>query len=107
MNISSRLIKLASLVEPNSKVFDIGCDHGLLSIYLSKNHNVVATDISSSSIQKTKQNIDKYKATNIEVYETDGLDGLDTKPNDNIIIAGMGTSTILKILKNNIFIKKK
>lgn len=100
MNISERLLILASLVDEGTKVFDVGCDHGLLSIYLSKNHQVVATDISHSSILKTKENIQKFNATNIEVYETDGINNLDIKPNDTIIIAGMGTSTILKILAN-------
>lgn len=100
MNIGNRLLTLASLVDKDAKVFDIGCDHGLLSIYLSDNHQVVATDISHSSILKTKENIDKYNATNIEVIETDGINNLDIKPNDNVIIAGMGTSTILKILTN-------
>lgn len=102
MNISKRLLTLASLVDNNSKVFDIGCDHGLLSIYLSQTHQVVATDISKSSIIKTKENIEKYNASNIEVVLTDGLDKLNISKQDTIIIAGMGTSTILKILKNNI-----
>ena len=34
INISKRLETIASLVPINSKVIDIGCDHGLLDIYL-------------------------------------------------------------------------
>lgn len=32
--LSKRLEVVASFVNDNSKVIDIGCDHGLLSIYL-------------------------------------------------------------------------
>ena len=50
--ISKRLKVIASLIPQYVKVFDIGCDHGYLSIYLCKynNNKVVASDITTSSV---------------------------------------------------------
>ena len=95
-----RLELLESLVD-TKRVFDVGSDHGLLAINLSKDHEVVASDISTSSIEKISDNVAKAKAK-VEVILSDGLDKLDIKKKDTVIIAGMGTYTILKILKNNI-----
>ena len=95
-----RLELLESLVD-TKKVFDVGSDHGLLAISLSKNHEVVASDISKSSIKKMEENVSKSKA-NVKVVLSDGLDNLDIDKKDTVVIAGMGTYTILKILRNNI-----
>src|SRR5574344_2142526 len=97
---AKRLELLGSLVD-STNVFDVGCDHALLSIYLSTNHNVTASDISISSIKKAEDNVKKCKS-NVKVVLSDGLDELNIGKNDDIVIAGMGTSTILKILKKNI-----
>ncbi len=96
----NRLETLESLVD-TKKVFDVGCDHGLLSISLSKNHEVVASDITTSSVNKTKENVKKAKAK-VKVLQSDGLNELDINKEDTVVLAGMGTYTILKILKNNI-----
>lgn len=96
----NRLETLESLVD-TKKVFDVGCDHGLLSISLSKDHEVVASDITISSVNKTKENV-KAAGVKVKVLQSDGLDELDINKEDTVILAGMGTYTILKILKNNI-----
>ena len=36
MNLSKRLQAVATLVDVNSRVIDVGCDHGYLSIYLKE-----------------------------------------------------------------------
>ena len=48
IKLSKRLKKIADYVSDNSSLVDIGCDHGLLDIYLVQNKNnikVVASDI--------------------------------------------------------------
>ena len=97
--MSKRLDSLASLVD-TINVFDVGCDHGLLSIMLSKNHNVIASDITSSSVEIASKNIKEAKAS-VKVIQSDGLDKLDISKDSTIILAGMGCYTILKILKKN------
>ena len=96
----NRLETLESLVD-TKRVFDVGCDHGLLAISLSKNHEVIASDISNSSVNKAKENVQEAKAK-VKVLQSDGLNELDIKKEDTVVLAGMGTYTILKILKNNI-----
>ncbi len=101
MKISKRLQAIASYVEENSKVIDVGCDHALLDLYLvenKKNVKVIASDNKEGPLQKAKENIKKYNLEDkIEVMLADGLEKLDTKT-DTIVIAGMGYLTIKEIL---------
>ena len=45
--LSKRLEVVASFVNDNSKVIDIGCDHGLLSIYLVNKYKKSSTTINN------------------------------------------------------------
>ena len=38
IKISKRLAAIASFVPQNAKILDVGCDHGLLDIYLFQNN---------------------------------------------------------------------
>src|SRR5574344_385947 len=100
--ISKRLKVIASLIPQYVKVFDIGCDHGYLSIYLFKynNNKVVASDITTSCVLKAQNNILKENL-DIEVIKTGGLVNLNINKKDYIVIDGMGTHTIINILKNS------
>ncbi len=100
-NLSKRLHSIADMIECNNDVIDVGCDHGLLDIYLTlnKNCNCIATDISKNVLENTKKNIDKYNLDKkIQIICSDGLKNIDIKKNNKIVISGMGTSTILNIL---------
>ena len=90
------------MVPENSKVIDIGTDHGFVPIYLfkAKNCSCLATDISFNSLNKAITNASKTKAS-IEFKRTDGLDGI-ALDNQIIIICGMGTNNIIKILDKHI-----
>ena len=112
IKLSKRLEAISSLVPNNSKVIDIGCDHGLLDIYLYQNKissKVIASDINENALNNAKENI---KKNNLEKYiETrlgNGLDTLTDKDDINtIIISGMGSHTAIGILKNNLNKLKK
>lgn len=97
--MSKRLEVLESLVD-TKKVFDVGCDHGILALSLSSSHDVVASDITISSVNKTKK-LKEDADANFEVIQSDGLDKLDITPDSTLILAGMGTYTIIKILKKD------
>ena len=104
MNLSKRLEVVATLVDVGARVIDVGCDHAYLDIYLTKNNSnkCIATDINPNALENAKKNIKKHKLQNkIETILTDGLTSLDIKDEDNIVITGMGTHTILDILKTN------
>ena len=101
--LSKRLEVVASFVNDNSKVIDIGCDHGLLSIYLVnkyKNVKVIASDINENALSSAITNIKKEKLENrIETRLGSGLDVVKAGEVDTIVIAGMGANTIVGILK--------
>jgi tRNA (adenine22-N1)-methyltransferase len=104
IKLSKRLSVIAKYIESNDKVIDIGCDHALLDIYLSKEKQlkkIIASDIVKHSIDIAKLNIDKYKANNIELRCGNGLEVLKESDDINtIIISGMGYQKIIEILSN-------
>lgn len=101
--INKRLKAIASLVDKNKKIIDVGCDHALLDIYLTLyNSNIcIASDINKNALENAKKNIKKYNLENkIETRLQNGIVNIEDDI-DIIIISGMGTKTILDILKNN------
>ncbi|HOB26019.1 MAG TPA: class I SAM-dependent methyltransferase [Bacilli bacterium] len=103
--ISVRLESLATYVNYNDKIIDIGCDHALLDIYLVKNklvRSIIACDIHEGALESGKNNVSKENLSDkIDLRLGDGLSVL--KKNDvvnTILISGMGTSTIVEILNN-------
>lgn len=100
--LSKRLQTIYDLVEENSSIINIGTDHALLEIALTKGKNVfcIGTDINEYSIQKSLKNIEKNNLKNkIFLIHSDGLEKVDIH-NETLILSGLGTSTILKILEN-------
>ena len=101
MQISKRLELLANLVS-SKNVVDVGCDHALLSIYLTqKGKKCIATDISEKVIENAKKNIIKYQLENeIKLVQNDGVKNMKLNKDTCLVIAGMGTHTIIHILDN-------
>lgn len=104
IKLSKRLLAIANLVDDNSKVVDIGCDHGLVSIYLAMNKqniSIIASDINQNALDNAIKNINKYHLEDkIKVCLSNGLDNINDEI-DTIIISGMGGHTIIDILTNN------
>ena len=105
-----RLKKICDLVDENSIVADIGTDHGIIPIELSKNHiakKIIATDISEDSLEKLEQKlIYNSNIVNIETRVSDGLDCFNEFEVDTIIISGMGGILIKEILERNLTVAK-
>ena len=104
--ISKRLELIASFIPDNSKVIDIGCDHGLLDIYLyqnKKNISIIASDINEQALNNAKKNIsDNRLNEHIDLRLGNGLDVVEANEIDTIIMSGLGSYTIVGILKKNI-----
>ena len=102
MKLSKRLTCIADMIPMHSNVIDVGCDHGLLSIYLDieKNCTSLACDINENALSNAKDNIKKYNASKVKTLLTDGIENIKVNDNDIIVIAGMGTTTIRHILEN-------
>ena len=98
---SERIKTIASLIDKSDVVVDIGCDHGYLPIYLKLNNlckEVYASDISVNALNTAKKNFQKSHVK-IKTFLTDGMRDIDEYFN-TIVLAGMGTHTILHILED-------
>lgn len=102
INISNRLKAIGDFVKDNSNVIDVGCDHGLLSIYVylnKKNIKIIASDINIKPLEEAKKNLGKYNLVDeIETRISDGIKNFDAKEFDTVVISGMGGITICNIL---------
>lgn len=105
----NRIKAIASLVDNDALVVDIGTDHAYLPIYLYENDitkNIVASDISSNALLFAKNNLEKhYLRGKIKLVVSDGFKNLD-ECFDIAIISGVGTETIKKILDNEVLPNK-
>lgn len=99
---SLRLLTIASLIDNGSSVLDVGTDHAYLPIFLSQNKkckSIIASDVSSNALKIAKDNLKKYHIDDVKLILSNGLDSINEEY-DTIVLAGMGTSTIIKILEN-------
>ena len=85
---SKRLLEIASLVPVHSTVVDVGCDHGLLDIYLTLHRNCkcTASDINENCLKSARENIKKYSLVDkIKVVKSDGLNDVKYNKTDYIV----------------------
>ncbi len=104
--LSKRLEFLIKYIDKNDKLIDIGCDHGLIDIYLVKNNiinSIIISDIHEGALKAGQENVKKHHLEKqIDARLGNGLEVLkQDEVIDTVLISGMGTSTILKILNNN------
>ncbi|MDR7870160.1 MAG: class I SAM-dependent methyltransferase [Tissierellaceae bacterium] len=105
MDLSNRLLEITKFVPKDSSVADIGTDHGYIPVYLIQNNiskNVIASDISSPSLDKTIEYVNQLDLNEkISPRLGDGLNVVKPNEVDTVIIAGMGGVLISKILEEN------
>ena len=103
VKLNKRLTTLSAFINDKENIIDIGCDHGLLGIYLfqnRKNIQIISSDINKEPLKKAHENLKKY---NLEEKITLKLgNGLECVNNDTntIVISGMGGLTIIEILSS-------
>lgn len=100
--LSKRLQMLARMVTPGSRVADVGCDHGFLSIYLVQagiSPGVIAMDVRNGPLAAARQHIeDCGLGAYIETRISDGLTALAAGEADTVVCAGMGGRLMKRIL---------
>jgi tRNA (adenine22-N1)-methyltransferase len=103
VSISARLTALAQMVTPGNKVCDVGCDHGLLDIYLVQQHispYVIAMDVREGPLGNAAKHVSLYDMSDyIETRLSDGLHALEQGEAATIICAGMGGRLMERILR--------
>lgn len=102
MKLSKRLQAICDLIPNGSHIIDVGSDHAFLDIYLNKYKNCecLAIDKSPHCTKTAIENAKKYEA-HIQTLTNDGLTNINLN-NEIIVISGMGTRNIQKILNFNI-----
>lgn len=109
-SLSNRLIACCSFVKPNSRVADVGCDHGYLGIYLLKKgvaDFVYAADINCGPLDSAKQNARKYGTSDkMSFYLSAGVYQVP-QDFDTLVCAGMGADTIISILDDAPWLKNE
>lgn len=98
-----RLNTLAQMVDPGSRVADIGTDHAYLPIELVKNKQInyaIASDIAKGPLQNAKNDIAEARLQGkIETRLGPGLSTVNHNDDiDTVVIAGMGGKLITDIL---------
>lgn len=109
MELTDRLLSIASLVRRGSYVIDVGTDHAYLPIHLVENgiaRASLASDIHDGPCESAKKHIAECGLSDkIEVKKANGLCGASAQGQTDIIVAGMGGALIAEILEKADFIK--
>ena len=99
--LSARLLSCAGFIKKGSRVADIGCDHGYLSLYLLQNgiaSSVIASDVNEGPLESARRNAQKFGfQEKIEFYLSDGVQSIP-RDFDTLVCAGMGADTIMSII---------
>lgn len=104
--LSDRLQMLARMVTPGSRVADVGCDHGFLSIYLVQKEisvGVIAMDVRKGPLSAAGEHVAAQGlGAYIETRLSDGLKELRSKEVDTVVCAGMGGRLMKRILTESL-----
>ena len=110
MKLSPRLQTIADFIEKDTKVADIGTDHGYIPVYLVENNiseKVIASDINEGPLKNAQEYIAKKNLEEkIETRLGSGLNTINEGEVDTVVIAGMGGVLISEILEDSKIITK-
>ena len=104
--LSDRLKCVASMVGRGTYVFDVGCDHAFLDIYLVSRgiaRGATASDVKKGPLNAAAGHISQAELEDkISTALSDGLHNINDIPEGStLVMAGMGGPLILKILKDD------
>lgn len=103
-----RLQAICAYLSVQDKMIDVGCDHAYVAIEMARlgMKKVLATDIHEEALNMARKNVFRNGLENhISLQLCDGLEGVKVSDYDTLVIAGMGTSTIMHILANPMKLK--
>lgn len=104
--LSERLQMLSRMVTPGSRVADVGCDHGFLSIYLVQkgiSPGAIAMDVRKGPLAAAGEHVAAHGlGAYIETRLSDGLKELKPEEADTVVCAGMGGRLMKRILTESL-----
>lgn len=102
MELSKRLKRVVSFVEPGAVVADVGTDHGYVPIFLVREGiaaRALAMDVNRGPLLRAQAHVAAYGLTErIQLRLGDGLSALKAGEADTVILAGMGGPLMCRIL---------
>ncbi len=101
--LSKRMKLAADMITKGSRVADIGCDHGYVSIYLYKSGIAplcIASDINKGPLEAARKNTELFDAKGVELRLSNGLEKYKSGEVQSILITGMGGSLMADILSD-------
>ena len=105
VHLDYRLEAVTELVPENTRVADIGTDHGYLLIYLCQKGKIlegIGCDLREGPLSSAKLNVRLSGVENkIQLRLGDGLKAISPNEVDGATICGMGGGTIREILEGN------
>ena len=108
--LDGRLKMCFDMVSGEGTACDVGTDHAYLATELIKSgkcKKVIASDVKSGPLLSAKATVEKYDvADSVELVRSDGLDEISLDGVSDIVIAGMGSETIISILEKKEELKK-
>ncbi len=104
MELSLRMEQVMTMTEACTVAADVGCDHGYVAIELIRRKiavGVIAMDVRPGPLSRAQEHIEREHLTGqIRCRLSDGLEKLEPKEVEEIIIAGMGGPLMIRILEN-------
>ena len=105
MKLTNRLLKIASLVDKNNRLADIGTDHGYIPVYLLNKGKIdfaILADINKGPLENARSEVRRNKLENkVDLRLGSGIEVLKKGEVDEVIIAGMGGILIGELLEAN------
>ena len=105
MKLTNRLLKIASLVNENKRLADIGTDHGYIPVYLlneGKINFAILADINKGPLENARSEVKRNKLEDkVDLRLGSGIEVLKKGEVDEVIIAGMGGILIGELLEAN------
>lgn len=105
--LDNRLKMCADMISGKGIVCDVGTDHALLAAHLittGKCEKVIASDINEGPLESARKTVEKYGISEkVDLVLSDGLKNVNGEGVSDIVIAGMGGETIVKILSERQF----
>jgi tRNA (adenine22-N1)-methyltransferase len=102
MELSPRLLKIASLIPNGETLADVGTDHGYIPLYLFQNDVIsyaIAMDVNPMPLKRAEDNICAAGYGNkCEFRLSDGLEKLSEGEVTSVVIAGMGGLLMIDII---------
>lgn len=110
IKLDNRLQAIYDMIRQDSKIVDVGTDHGYLITKLildQKSRAGKCIDINSMCLKKARDLATKYNLNQqINFSISDGLEDVLETEADDIVIAGMGSELIINILEKCNWVKK-